>query len=450
MKTFREWNVEQRWLFPPSVLEFVPPGHLAHFLRETVSGELDLTAILATYNEERGYPPYHPVMMTALLLYAYCQGTYSSRRIAKACVERVDFMAVTGMQQPDFRTVSEFRRRHLASLGAIFEQVLRLCRRAGLVQLGHVALDGTKVAANASKRKAMSYKRMKQAEQELKKQIADWFSQAEAIDEAEDREFGAGRTGEELPDWVANKQKRLEKIRQAKAELEAEARAKAKASKDKDKDKDHHPRNGAARSQPASRRPWKPDGTPRDHVQRNFTDPESRILKTSEGYAQGYNALLAVDAKRQIIVACNVVNEQNEARHFDPMLAQIKSHLGRQAQEVSADSAYCSEANLRAARRRHLRVYIAVGRQMHGHPVQDSRKPIPAGTLRAAMRSKLARGGYRSRYRLRKQTVEPVIGQIKEARGFRRFLLRGLSKVWQEWSLLCTAHNLLKLGAATT
>jgi len=445
VKTFREWNVEQRWLFPPSVLEFVPAGHLAHFVRETVSGELDLSAILETYSEERGYPPYHPVMMTALLLYAYCRGTYSSRRIAKACVERVDFMAVTGMQQPDFRTVSEFRRRHLESLGAIFQQVLRLCRRAGLVKLGHVALDGTKVAANASKRKAMSYKRMKQAEQELKKQIADWFSQAEAIDEAEDREFGADRTGEELPAWVANKQKRLEKIRQAKAELEAESRAKAKASKDQD---NNRPR-GAGGSQPASRRPWKPDGTPRDRVQRNFTDPESRILKTSEGYTQGYNALLAVDANQQIIVATELVNEQNEARHFNPMLAQIKTHLGRQAQEVSADSAYCSEANLRTARQRQVRAYIAVGRQMHGRPVQHSRKSIPAGTLRAAMRTRLARGGYRSRYRLRKQTVEPVFGQIKEDRGFRRFLLRGLNKVRQEWSLLCTAHNLLKLAAAT-
>jgi transposase len=203
-KTFREWNVEQSWLLPPSVMDFVPADHVAHFVRNTVREQLDLTEILAPYEqEERGYPPYHPVMMTALLLYAYCQGTYSSRRIAKACEERVDFMAVTGLNRPDFRTVSDFRKRHLQALQGLFVQVLKLCQRAGLVKLGHVALDGTKVKANASKHKAMSHTRMLESEKRLKQQVRQWFTQAEAQDEEDDRRHGARRRGDELPEWVA-------------------------------------------------------------------------------------------------------------------------------------------------------------------------------------------------------------------------------------------------------
>ena len=220
-KTFREWNVQQQMLLPPSVLDFVPPDHLAHFVRDTIAEDLDLAAIVEAYEEERGYPPYHPVMMTALLLYAYCQGVYSSRRIARACAERVDFMAVTALQQPDFRTIATFRRRHLPALRALFQQVLRLCQRAGLVQLGHVALDGTKIRANASKHKAMSYRRMQDAEPALAAEVASWLAEAEATDTREDSEHGPERRGDELPAWVANKQERLAKIRAAKATLEA-------------------------------------------------------------------------------------------------------------------------------------------------------------------------------------------------------------------------------------
>src|ERR1700757_4240331 len=228
-KVFRPWDVEEVWLFPASVQDFVPPGHTAQLIRETVREGLDLKAILSQYDEDRGYPPYHPGMMTALLLYAYSQGIYSSRRIDRACHERVDFMAVTGLSHPDFRTISEFRKRHLKALSGLFVQVLGLCRKAGLVKLGHVALDGTKIKANASKHKAMSYGRMEERASQLEAEVAKWLSAAEAADAEEDKLYGRDKTGEEMPDWVADKQRRAEKIRQAKAELEAEAKAAGEA-----------------------------------------------------------------------------------------------------------------------------------------------------------------------------------------------------------------------------
>jgi transposase len=421
-KTFREWNVEQQMLLPPSVLDFVPPGHLAHFVRDTVAEELDLSAVIDTYEEERGYPPYHPVMMTAVLLYAYCQGIYSSRRIARACEERVDFMAVTALQRPDFRTIATFRRRHLAALRGLFHQVLGLCRRAGLVRLGHVALDGTKLRANASKHKAMSYRRMQETEPALAAEVAQWFAEAEAADTREDGEHGAARRGDELPAWVANKQERLAKIRAAKAELEAEARAAAP--------------------------PDRPAPPPAPQAQRNFTDPESRIMKGPDGFVQAYNAQVAVDAGSQVIVAEHVTVAATDVQALPTLLGQIKANTGRQAAEISADAGYCSTANLAAVERRHIRGYIAVGRQRHGQGAPEAARPLPAGSRLAVMRARLKRAGHRSRYRLRKITVEPVFGQIKSGRGFRQFLLRGLAKVQGEFTLVAIAHNLLKLAAA--
>ncbi len=439
-KTFREWNLQQNLLFPPSVLDLVPAGHLAHFVRETVIEDLDLSAILETYTEERGYPPYHPVMMTALLLYAYCQGIYSSRRMAKACQERVDFMAVTAMQKPDFRTISDFRKRHLGALKGLFVQILRLCQKAKLVSLGHVALDGTKIKANASKHKAMSYSRMKKAEPELAAEVARWLSEAEAIDAREDEEFGPDRRGDELPDWVADKQKRLEKIREAKAALEAEARAEAEKQKKHKRDEPPRPKRG--------RPPKNPPGTPKDKAQRNFTDPDSRIMKSHDGFVQAYNAQAAVDADNQVIVAQSLTNNASDAQQLAPIVAQIKKNTGRQADELSADAGYCSEENLKELNRRRIRGYVATGRQKHGTASATGSRKTQRGTRVDAMRRKLQRGGHRSRYRLRKHVVEPVFGQIKQPRGFRQFLLRGVEKVTGEWSLVCTAHNLLKLAAA--
>jgi transposase len=428
-KTFRRWDPEQRLLLPPAVEEFVPPGHLAHFVRALVSEQLDVRAILDAYQEERGYPPYHPVMMTALLLYAYCQGVYSSRRIAQACEQRLDFMAVTAMTQPDFRTISDFRKRHLAALSGLFTQVLRLCAAAGLVKLGHVALDGTKVKANASKHKAMSYGRMAAAEATLTAEVAQWLAQAAAADAQEDTAHGPAQRGDELPDWVRTKQRRLEQIRAARAALEAEAATGAPASPDQE---------------PPAEPP--PPPAPPAKAQRNFTDPDSRIMKGPDGFVQAYNGQLVVDTAHHVIVAQTVSNQPADAPHLPAMIAQLKRNTGRQAAELSADAGYCSEANLREAERRHIRAYIATGRQRHGDAAATGRRAARAGSRVAAMQTRLRRAGRRSRYRLRKQTVEPVFGVIKQARGFRQFLLRGLAQVRGEWSLLCLAHNLLKLA----
>lgn len=440
-KTFRAWDVDQVWLLPPSIHDFVPAGHVAHFVRDTVRDGLDLSAIMECYAEERGFPPYHPGMMVALLVYAYSQGIYSSRRIARSCEERLDFAAVTGMQRPDFRTISEFRRRHLKALGGLFRQVLHLCRDAGLVNLGHVALDGTKIRANAGLNKAMSYGRMKQAEAALAREVQGWFAKAAQADKAEDREHGADLRGDEMPEWIADKQKRLEKIRAAKAALEAEARAKAEPDK-----------GGGSSSNSgktgAGGKPNKHPAAPEDKAQRNFTDPASRVMPTKSGFIQGYNAQAAVDGAHQIIVAQTLTNSSSDQGQLAPLLDAIRTHLGANPLEASADAGYCSAANLRTLKRRRIEGYIATGRQKHGVKSATAKRKARDGTLLARMSIKLKRAGYRSRYRLRKQIVEPVFGQIKQARGFRQFLLRGLDKVQSEWAMICTAHNLAKLAAA--
>jgi transposase len=438
-KTFRAWDVDQVWLLPPSVHDFVPAGHPAHLVRELVRAELDLTAIVAEYErEERGQPPYHPAMMVALLLYAYTQGIYASRRIAGACEARLDVMAVTGMQRPDFRTINDFRKRHLEALTELFVQVLRLCREAGLVKLGHVALDGTKLKANASKHKAMSYGRMRRAEAELAAEVAGWLARAEREDAADDAEHGVDQRGDELPDWVADKQARLEHIRAAKAALEAEAETPPP-------DTEPGPSSGMS-DHGRPRRAQ--DGGPPDRAQRNFTDPDSRVLKTRDGFVQGYNGQLAVDAAHQIIVAQRLTTNGIDQDGLVPLLDAATAALGRKPREISADAGFCRESNLEALAARGIRGYLAPGRAAHGAPDPSGRRLTKPGTLTAQMAARLKRAGWRSRYRLRKQTVEPVIGQIKQARGFRQFLLRGFAKVEAEWALVCTAHNLTKLLAA--
>lgn len=432
-KRFRPWDPKQKWLLPPEITEFIPEGHPAHFVRDLVVEQLDLAPILDTYDEERGYPPFHPAMMVALLLYAYTQGVFSSRKIAKGCIERMDFAAVTGFQKPDFRTISLFRRRHLEALSGLFQQVLVLCRRAGLVALGHVALDGTKVKANASKHKAMSYDRMEKAEGEFKGLVKEWLEQAEVTDMGEDFRF-RNRQGDELPAWVANKAERMKKIQEAKTALEREAAERAEKERQDKKDDDDEP-------------PEPPKVDPK--AQRNFTDPESRIMPTKNGFEQCYNAQAGVDAKAQVIVACDVVATSVDCPQLLPMIDRIKANLGRKPAICSADAGYCSEANLAGLEARKIRAYIATGRQKHGSKAATHSKNGKPGSLVARMRERLKRGGWRSPYRFRKQVVEPVFGQIKQALGFRQFLLRGLANVRAEWALICTAHNLLKLARAS-
>jgi len=439
-KSFRPWKVDEVWLLPPSVQDFVPEGHPAHLVRDIVAEELDLSAILSAYTEPRGYPPYHPAMMVALLLYAYSRGVYSSRRIARACEERLDFQAVTALNRPDFRTISEFRRRHLAALAALFVQVLTLCRRAGLVGLGHVAVDGTKLRANASKHKAMSYARMGPAEAELAAEVEGWLAQAQGTDAEEDATLGAERRGDEMPAWMRDKRRCLERIRAAKAELEAEARAAEAAKPDPGTKADGSP---CARR---GRKPKHPPGEPRPTAQRNFTDPGSRIMKGRDGFVQAYNAGAAVDATAQIIVAHHLTNNASDQDALGPLLDALTANTETTPTEVSADSGFCSEANLADLAERSIRGYVATGRAKHPDGGEDQRR----GPLVLAMRQRLRRAGRRSRYRLRKQVVEPVFGQIKAARGFRQLLLRGLEKVKHEWALVCTAHNLTKLARAAT
>jgi len=437
-KHFLPWDVDQVSLLPPSVLDYVPLSHPAHFVRDLVRDELDLDAVYVSYEDARGAPAFHPAMMTALLLYAYTQGIYSSRRISRACEERLDFHAVTASSKPDFRTISQFRKRHLKALSGLFVQVLKLCAEAGLVKLGHVALDGTKIKANASKHKAMSYARMQKAEVALAAEVARWLKAAETADRRDDASLGAERRGDEMPDWIADKQQRLAKIRAARAALEAEARAQAEAkarAKGDDDDPGDKPRRG--------RKPTHPPGTPKAKTQRNFTDPDSRIMLGRDGIIQAYNGQAAVDATAQVIVAHALSNSAADAPCLVPLTDAITQNMGRVPKEISADAGYCSEVNLAALKAREINAYIATG---------QAKRPTGGtvgGPLTQAMRRKLKLGGHRSRYRLRKQLPEPVFGQIKQARGFRQFLLRGLDNVQDEWSLVCTAHNLTKLWATT-
>jgi len=440
-KHFRLWKIDETQLLPASVQDYVPEDHLSRLIVALVRESLDLSEIEASYASGLGQPPFHPGLMTGLLLNGYASGIYSSRRIEKAARERADFMMIVAGDAPDFRTISDFRKRHLPALAKLFVQVLKLCETAGLVKLGHVALDGTKIKANASKHKAMSYERMKKREAELQAEVDRWLAAAEAADAEEDKLHGA-RRGDELPRWVADKKKRLAKIRAAKAELEAEAKAAAqeerrrRAEAEEKRIAEGRKKNGFAPKPPSA----EPDGK----AQRNFTDPESRLLLTKDGYIQGWNAQAAVDGTAQVIVAHGLTPSMSDHGQLVGLVDAVAANLGRRPNEVSADSGYLSEPNLAALDERGVAAYIATGRAKH--PGEIKRKI--GGSLTQGMRRKLRRAGWRSRYRLRKQIVEPVFGQIKQARGFRQFLLRGIEKVRAEWALICTAHNLVKLARA--
>ena len=442
-KQFRPWKIDDVQLLPPSVQDYVAADHLSRLVVWLVREGLDLSVICGSYRSGLGQPPFDPRMMTALLLHGYASGIYSSRRIAKAAAERADFMMIVAGDAPDFRTISDFRGRHLKALAGLFVQVLKLAEKAGLVKLGHVALDGTKIKANASKHKAMSYARMKKREAELQAEVDRWLAAAEAADAAEDALHGA-RRGDEMPSWVVDKEKRLAKLRQAKAALEAEAKAAA--------EEEARRRAGAEDKRIAEGRkksgktPAAPTAEPAGKAQRNFTDPQSRIMKTKDGFIQGYNAQAAVDQRAQVIVACKLTNAATDQAQLVPLVAAIRANTGRNPVEVSADAGYCSAANLRTLARRRIAAYIATGRQRHGTTAAVGSRTHQGPIARMA--AKLKRGAHRSRYRRRKQTVEPVFGQIKQARGFRQFLLRGIDKVTAEWTIICIAHNLTKLARA--
>ena len=450
-KTYRSYEPDQLLLLPPNLREWLPEGHLAYFVSDVVDG-LDLSPIYRVYEREaRGYPPYHPALMVKVLLYGYATGVRSSRRLARACVEDVGVRVLAANNTPDFRTLSEFRRRHLPALGDLFQQVLQLCRRAGLVKLGTVALDSTKVKANASKHKAMSYGRMERAERELEAQVRQILEEAERVDAEEDERFGVARRGDELPEELADPVRRLQKIREAKAALEREAQEQvtraAEAARAKLDDRDR--RVGKAKGRPA-RIPDPARAQPAPSAQRNFTDPDSKIMTGADGFIQAYNAQAAVDVESHVIVAHDVSNQPSDVEHLTPMLEQLIARTRRRPRRVLADAGYCSEANLEYLGRRGIDGYVATRHVKHG----ESGPPAPRGRPPAGLswRERMARRLQTQRgqhsYRQRMTTSEPVFGQLKQAMGFRQFLLRGLVKVRGEWALLCTAFDLRKLWSA--
>jgi len=452
-KKFKDCDREQMYLLPPSLKDWLPEGHLALFILEVVE-RLDLSEIYASYGGDgRGQPPYDPRMMTALLLYAYSVGRPSSRKIERACVEDVAFRVIAANQRPDHDSISEFRRRHLSALAGLFLQVLQLCREAGLVQLGHVALDGTKVRANASKHKAMSYGRMQEKRDELERKVKELLDLAERVDAEEDAKYGKGVRGDEWPAELRTKAGRLKKIQEAMAALEQKARAEteAAAAEARAKIADREEKAQASGEKPRGREPEVPDpvqAKPEAKAQRNFTDPDSRIMKdgATKSFEQCYNAQAAVDEERQVIVAAQVTQAANDKEQLQPMVAAIAANTGEKPRALSADAGYYSEVNVQALEANGIDGYLAVGKVKHGEVPPPMADDPPANlSVKERMRRKLLTERGRTVYAKRKAVVEPVFGQIKQARGLRQFLLRGLENVKAEWELWCLTHNLLKL-----
>jgi transposase len=432
-KGYRSYLPDQDLLLPPSLREWLAEDHLVYFVSEVVD-QLDLSAIHAVYGEEkRGQPPYDPRLMTKLLVYGYCTGVFSSRRMQKRLQEDIPFKVLAAGNEPDFRTISDFRKIHIGTLQNLFEQVLEIALESGTVKLGRVSLDGTKVKANASKHKAMSYGRMKEKQQQLKEEVKQLLAQAEAADEEEDRRHG-DRRGEELPDELRRRETRLAKIKMAKKVVEQRAREKA-AEEGK----------GAGEAKKAQ---------PADKDQYNFTDPESRIMKGADGFVQGYNAQAAVEAERGLIVGQLVTEAANDKEQLKPMVEAIQQQSGQLPEAILADSGYCSDGNLEYLEsseqpERKIDAYIATGKQKHDERRQPCKRgPLPKGATRVdRMKRKLQTKMGKAIYAARKCVVEPVFGQIKQARGFRQFLLRGKAKVEGEWALVCLTHNILRLYA---
>jgi transposase len=430
-KTFRPYEPDQIFLMPASIRDWLPSDHLAYFISDVVD-HLELSAIMERYaGEERGYPPYHPAMMVKVLLYAYCTGVVSSRKIEKRLCEDIAFRVLAANNTPDFRTISDFRKDHLKALAGLFLQVLKLCQKAGLVKLGHVALDGTKIKANASKHKAMSYKRMKEEGVRLEAEVAALMKKAEAVDEEEDLWYGKDKRGDELPKELAFRESRLKKIREARKALEEEAKREAEVAASANK---------------------KHTGVPDDKAQRNFTDPESHIMPAPGGkhFIQAYNAQAAVDSAHQVIVAAEVTNKPTDKRQAEPMMEAVKTNTGQLPRQMSADAGYFSSDAVKNLTAQGIDVYMPPDKMGH----RLTLPPAPRGRIPKSlsivdrMRRKLRTKKGRERYGLRKELPEPVFGQIKEARGFRQFLLRGEDKADGEWKIICVGHNLLKLFGA--
>ncbi len=422
-KTYKTYLPDQDLLLPPSLRDWLPDNHLVYCVSDVVD-QLDLSAIESVYEEEdRGLPPYHPRMMTKILVYGYCVGVFSSRRIQKRLEEDVAFRVLAAGNQPDFRTISDFRKLHLQALEGLFQQVLRLVLEMGALKLGRVALDGSKVKANASKHKAMSYGRMEESEKRLREEVKRLMKQAEAVDEEEDKRYGRDRHGEELPEELQRRETRIARIQEAKKALEERAREKAKSEGEDSKEA-------------------KPEPT----AQYNFTDPESRIMKGPDGFVQGYNTQVAVEPIFQLIVGQTVTQASNDKQQVVPLIEAIQEQSGQRPKEVLADNGYCSEENLKYLAKRRMEGFVATEKQKHNERSEPCKRgPLPKDASRVErMKRKLKTKVGAAIYARRKCIVEPVFGQIKQARGFRQFLLRGFEKVQGEWALICMTHNVLK------
>ncbi len=436
-RKFKVSNRDQLYLLPPSMQDWLPANHLVYFIVEVVA-DLDLSAIYNAFKSQFGPPSFQPEDMVSIWLYAYCVGIRSSRRVAKALQEDVAFRVVSGNQQPDFRTLSEFRRKHHKILSGLFFETVKLAKEAGLVKLGQVAIDGTKVKANASKHSAMSYARMKEEEKRLEVEIGQWLKEANEIDAQEDKAHG-DKTGWELPTHFATAERRLENIRNAKARLEERARQEAEATNE---DTDHH--KGSKTKDKVIE--------PQPKAQSNFTDPESRIMRNSDkAWVQAYNAHAAVDAETQIIVAAELTNRPADGPHLPGLVMQTIKNTGEVPKEVSADAAYCSEENLKLLDNYLIEAFIPPEKMKHSQwkeckPILG--RPPDNLSLRDKMRRTLRTKYGKKRYKLRQQSIEPVFGQIKEGRGLRQFLHRGLEKTHSMWLFDCAVHNILKIFRA--
>jgi transposase len=441
MRRFKTYDTRQSYLFPQSPREWLPANHLAFFIDDVVE-QLDLSEVFSGYEGTEGQPPYHPQMMVKVWLYGYCLGIRSSRRLERALYEDVGFRMLSGNQQPDHWTLSEFRRRHLGALQGLFLQTVRLAQRAGLVKLGQVAIDGTKIKANASKHRAMSYARMEKEEKRLREEIARYFEEVEATDHGEDESCGAKR-GDELPEHLKTEARRLEAIRAAMAKLEEEARRKEQAEQEKRRqDADKEGRSYRPRKDPQ-------DAVPSPKAQHNFTDPDSRIMKSADqAFIQGYNGQIAVDVDTQIIVAAQLTNQAADGPHLVAMVEQVEATTKERPREVLADAGYFSDDNVTTLQERKIAVLIPPERVRHQARRECSLPSAPPpedASVAEWMSYRLKLPEHQQRYRKREQSVEPVFGQIKQARGLRQFLLRGLGKVAAMWHLECAVHNLLKL-----
>ena len=428
--TFRPCAPDQSLLFPPSPRDWLPEGHLAFFIADTVAA-LDLQAFYAPYEGDgRRNQPFDPQMMVTVLLYAYATGTFFSRRIARKLDEDVAYRVLAAGNFPAHRTIAEFRQQHLAAFEALFVQVVAIAREAGVVDLGALAVDGSKVKANASKHKAMSYGRMRDEERRLREQIAALTTQAEATDAAEDAEYGPDVRGDELLAELQRREQRLAAIAAAKARLEAR-------QAEEDRQKGRRADDGRkGRTKPFAR----DFGVPPDDAQDNFTDPESRIMKASHGFDQCYNGQIAVDETTQLIVATGLTNCAADNAELLPLITRAQATLGGTPPEVLADAGYRGEATFQTLEARGITAYISLG-----HEVRPSKPPNPAHVATQRMADRLKASVGRSRYRRRKAIVEPVIGWIKEVLGFRRFSLRGVAKARGEWNVVCLAVNLKRL-----